>query len=44
LYEIELPGPLHWRVLRQENSGQALSDGTTVRVGVAKDAWAVVGS
>jgi iron(III) transport system ATP-binding protein len=42
LYEIELPGPTRWRVLRQESSGQALPDGMAVRVGVAKDAWSVV--
>jgi ABC-type Fe3+/spermidine/putrescine transport system ATPase subunit len=43
LYEIELPGGLRWRVLRQESSGQSLPDGTAVRVGVARDAWSVVG-
>src|ERR1043165_1975203 len=44
LYELAVEGQPNWRARRHETGAQFFPDGTSVRMGVMKDGWAVVGN
>ena len=43
LYELEVPGGLHWRALRHESIADGLTDGSSVRIAAPLAAWRVIG-
>jgi ABC-type Fe3+/spermidine/putrescine transport system ATPase subunit len=44
LYEVELPGPARWRVLRHEGGARGMADGANVKLAVGRKSWSVVAS